>query len=167
MTLPLVVLAVMSLFAGFLGVPHSLGGSDRFARYLDPVFAPGEAQVLAEQANADQLAAGKKEGEQTNPTEYGFMGLSIAAAIAGWLLAGRFYRQADKGFVEPIQAVAPPVYNTLLNKYYVHEGYDYVFTGRRKLGGVRLGAMGLGEACSWFDANVIEPGTGQIGRAHV
>src|SRR5579859_3452118 len=38
MTGPLVVLAVMSLFAGFLGWPHSLGGSDQFARYLDPVF---------------------------------------------------------------------------------------------------------------------------------
>ena len=47
MTMPLVVLAVMSLFAGFLGWPHSLGGSDHFARYLDPVFSRGEANVLA------------------------------------------------------------------------------------------------------------------------
>ena len=45
MTMPLVVLAVMSLFAGFLGWPHSLGGSDRFAKFLEPVFA-GEAQSL-------------------------------------------------------------------------------------------------------------------------
>ena len=44
MTLPLVVLAVMSLFAGFLGWPHSLGGSDRFTKFLEPVFA-GEAQT--------------------------------------------------------------------------------------------------------------------------
>src|ERR1017187_8135560 len=46
MAMPLIVLAVMSLFAGFLGWPHSLGGSDRFARFLDPVFSRGEAQVL-------------------------------------------------------------------------------------------------------------------------
>src|SRR3954464_6071175 len=39
MTGPLIVLAVMSLFAGFLGWPHSLGGSDRFAKFLDPVFS--------------------------------------------------------------------------------------------------------------------------------
>ena len=51
---------------------------------------------------------------------------------------------ADKGYVEPIAAAAPPVYNTLLNKYYVDEGYDYVFTGRRKVGDVRLGVMGAG-----------------------
>jgi NADH-quinone oxidoreductase subunit L len=48
------------------------------------------------------------------------------------------------------------VYDVLFNKYYVDEGYDYAFTGRRKVGDVRLGTMGLGEASSWFDANVID-----------
>ncbi len=156
MTMPLIVLAVMSLFAGFLGWPHSLGGSDRFARYLDPVFARGEAQVLVEQGKAGQLAAGEKEEEHTSPVEYALMLLSVAAAVAGWMAASRFYREADRGYSEPINAVSPPVYNTLMNKYYVDEGYDYVFTGRRKLGGVRLGIMGLGEGSSWFDSHTID-----------
>src|SRR6202162_3505747 len=60
MTMPLVLLAVCSLFAGFLGWPRSLGGSDRFASFLDPVFAR-EAQVLREEGKAGQLAAGEKE----------------------------------------------------------------------------------------------------------
>src|SRR5512133_2021682 len=38
MTVPLMVLAVCSIFAGFLGVPHALGGSNRFERFLEPVF---------------------------------------------------------------------------------------------------------------------------------
>jgi NADH-quinone oxidoreductase subunit L len=156
MTGPLIVLAVMSLFAGFLGWPHSLGGSDRFARFLDPVFSRGEAQVLIEQGKGAQLAAGEKEEEHTGSTEYLLMFLSVAAAGTGWLMAGRAYRNADKGYSEPIAAAAPPVYNTLLNKYYVDEGYDYLFTGRRKLGGVRLGTMGLGEASSWFDSHVVD-----------
>ena len=156
MTGPLIVLAVMSLFAGFLGWPHSLGGSDRFARFLDPVFARGEARVLVEQGRAGELAAGEKEEEHTSSSEYLLMFLSVAAAVAGWGMAGRAYGQADKGYVEPLAAAAPPVYKTLVNKYYVDEGYDYVFTGRRKLGQVRLGAMGLGEASSWFDANVVD-----------
>jgi NADH-quinone oxidoreductase subunit L len=156
MTMPLVVLAVMSLFAGFLGWPHSLGGSDRFARFLDPVFARGEARVFVEEGKAGQLAAGKKEEEQTSPTEYLLMFLSVAAAGVGWFMAGRSYANADKGFVEPIAAASPPVYNTLLNKYYVDEGYDYVFTGRRKAGDVRLGVLGAGEASSWFDSNVVD-----------
>jgi NADH-quinone oxidoreductase subunit L len=156
MTMPLIVLAVMSLFAGFLGWPHSLGGSDRFARFLDPVFSRGEAQVLTEQGKGAQLAAGEKEEEHTSSTEYLLMFLSVAAAGAGWLMAGRAYRNADKGYGEPLAAAAPPVYKTLLNKYYVDEGYDYVFTGRRKLGNVRLGVMGLGEGSSWFDSHIID-----------
>ncbi len=156
MTMPLVVLAVMSLFAGFLGWPHSLGGSDHFARYLDPVFSRGEATVLAEQGKASQVAAGEKEEEHTSPTEYLLMFLSVAAGGLGWFMAGRAYGEADKGYIEPIEKASPPIYDALLHKYYVDEGYDYVFTGRRKLGGLRLGAMGLGEASSWFDANVVD-----------
>jgi len=168
MTMPLIVLAVMSLFAGFLGWPHSLGGSDHFARFLDPVFARGEARVMVEEGKASQLAAGEKEEEHTSPTEYVLMGLSVGAAILGWYMAGRSYREADTGYTEPIAAAAPPVYNTLLNKYYVDEGYDYVFTGRRKLGKVRLGAMGLGDASAWFDTNVVDAAvntTGWLTRA--
>ena len=103
-----------------------------------------------------QLAAGKKEEEHTDPLEYGLMFLSVAAAALGGGLAWRAYRQAGKGYAEPIATVAPPVYNVLYNKYFVDEGYDYLFTGRRKLGNVRLGVMGLGNASSWFDSKVID-----------
>jgi len=156
MTVPLIVLAAMCLVSGFLGWPRSLGGSDRFAHYLDPVFARGEVHVLAEQGKAEQVAAGEREEEHTSPIEYLLMFLSVAAAGVGWWMAGRSYANADKGYVEPIDAASPAVYKTLLNKYYVDEGYDYVFTGRRKLGKVRLGAMGLGDASYWFDAHVID-----------
>ncbi|MGC2476895.1 MAG: NADH-quinone oxidoreductase subunit L [Candidatus Sulfotelmatobacter sp.] len=161
MTMPLVVLAVMSLFAGFLGFPQSLARlvgihaeTNRFEAYLAPVFAR-EAPVFAKE-EPGQLAAGTKEEEKTSGPEYLLMILSVGAAALGWYMAGRSYRKAGKGYVEPINAISPPVYATLLNKYYVDEGYDYVFTGRKKLGGVRLGVMGLGEASSWFDANVID-----------
>src|SRR6201998_3892463 len=55
MTLPLVALALMSVFAGFLGWPHSLGGSDRFQHYLDPVFSRGEAQLFTAGGKSAQL----------------------------------------------------------------------------------------------------------------
>jgi NADH-quinone oxidoreductase subunit L len=102
------------------------------------------------------LYTGAKEEEHNSSTEWLLMGLSVGAAVLGAGIAWKYYRHADKGYTEPIAAAAPPVYNVLLNKYYVDEGYDYVFTGRRKLGDVRLGVMGLGEASSWFDANVID-----------
>jgi NADH-quinone oxidoreductase subunit L len=155
MTVPLIILAFCSLFAGFLGWPHSLMGSNRFEKFLEPVFAK-EAHVLRVEGEAGQLAAGKQEEEHTSGSEYLLMILSLGAAGLGWGMAWRSYRHADKGYVEPIAAAAPPVYNTLLNKYYVDEAYDYAFTGRRKIGSVRLGVMGLGEASSWFDAHIVD-----------
>ena len=155
MTVPLIILAVCAITAGWLGWPHSLGGSNRFEKFLEPVFAR-EAHVFQAEGEAAQLAAGRKEEEHTNPIEYGFMALSIAAAVAGFGLAWKYYRDAGKGYAEPIAEKALPVYTTLLNKYYVDEAYDYAFTGRRKVGDVRLGVMGLGEASSWFDSHVID-----------
>ncbi|MGB0032296.1 MAG: NADH-quinone oxidoreductase subunit L [Candidatus Sulfotelmatobacter sp.] len=154
MTAPLVVLALCAIVAGWLGWPHSLGGSDRFTTFLEPVFAT-EARVLQEEGRTGQLVAGVQEQHNTG-TEWLLMALSLAAAGIGWRMAWRSYRHADKGYTEPIAAAAPPVYDVLLNKYYVDEGYDYVFTGRRKLGDVRLGVLGLGEASSWFDTNVVD-----------
>jgi len=167
MTVPLVILAACAVCAGWLGWPHSLGGSDHFAKFLEPVFTQ-EAMVLQEEGKAAQLAAGAKEEEHTSPIEYALMLLSVGAAVVGWGMAWRAYREADKGYVEPIAAGAPSVYGVLLNKYYVDEGYDYAFTGRRKVGDVRLGAMGLGDASSWFDARVIDGtvnGAGWMTRA--
>ena len=146
MTVPLVILAFFSITAGYLGVSPSLGGSNRFEKFLEPVFA--------NHIEAGEATPASEEGPRG--TEYLLMFLSVAAAGAGWFMASRAYGNANKGFTEPIAVAAPPVYDALLNKYYVDEGYDYVFTGRRKVGDVRLGAMGLGGASSWFDANVVD-----------
>jgi NADH-quinone oxidoreductase subunit L len=162
MTLPLIVLAFFSIFAGFLGWPHSLGGSNRFEKFLAPAFEAEktEFQATGEQA---QLAAGKKEQEKTDPMEYLLMFASVGAAVAGWYAGKHFYAKADKGYREPIAAAAPPVYQTLYNKWYVDEAYDYLFTGRRKMGPLRLGAMGAGEAAWAFDANFVDGGVNGAG----
>jgi NADH-quinone oxidoreductase subunit L len=155
MTVPLMILAFCSIFAGWLGWPHSLGGSDRFGKFLEPVFAR-EATVLSEEGKAAQLAAGQKEEEHTSGTEYGLMFLSVAAGVVGWGMAWAAYRHANKGYVEPIEAGAKPLYTLLYHKWYVDELYDYLFTGRRKVGELRLGVLGLGEASAWFDMHVVD-----------
>lgn len=155
MTMPLMVLAFCSIFAGFLGWPHSLGGNDRFGKFLEPVFAR-EATVLQEEGKAAQVAAGQKEEEHTSGSEYGLMFLSVAAGLVGWGMAWRAYRHADKGYAEPIETASKPLYTVLYNKWFVDEGYDYAFTGRRELGKARLGVLGLGEASTWFDVHVVD-----------
>ncbi len=161
MTLPLVVLAACSVFAGYLGLPHSLGGSNRFEKFLEPVFAKEAHVMQAEEPK--QLAAGEKEEERTDPMEYGLMALSVGAAIVGLGLAYRAYAKAGKDYKEPIAEAAPPLYTVLYNKWFVDEGYDYVFTGRRKVGDVRLGVLGLGEASSWFDSKIIDGVVNDVG----
>src|SRR3954465_2173595 len=96
MTVPLIVLAAMSIFAGFLGWPHSLGGSDRFAKYLDPVFARAASQVLTEKGKSGLPAAGEGAEEHTSSSEYMLMLLSVAAAGVAWLITVRAYRHANK-----------------------------------------------------------------------
>src|ERR1017187_9197194 len=155
MTVPLVVLAICSLGAGYLGMPHSLGGSNRFEKFLEPVFAK-EAQVMVNEGAAAQVAAGEKQVEHTDPLEYALMFASVGAAIVGWWLAQRAYKNADKGYKEPINEISPRFYKTLFRKYYVDEIYDWVFTGRTKVGAVRLGMLGLGEGLWTFDANAID-----------
>jgi NADH-quinone oxidoreductase subunit L len=160
MTVPLMILAVCSIFAGFLGVPHALGGSNRFERFLEPVFvAEAHAPAAHAVAEVEQVAqaAPAEEAKHTDPMEYVLMVASVGAAALGLFMAGRSYKKAEKGYAEPINAVAPPLYRTLLNKWYVDEAYDYLFTGRRKIGGhIRLGAMGAGDALWTFDAKVID-----------
>src|SRR6266550_2107199 len=118
MTGPLVVLAICSIGAGWLSWPHSLGGSARLENFLEPVFAR-EAVVLQEEGKSAQLAAGEKEAENTDKSEYLLMILSLAAAIAGWGIASRAYRNAGKDYPEPIEVKVPPLYRVLYNKWFV------------------------------------------------
>ena len=68
MTVPLVVLALFSLFAGWLSWPHK---SRRF-RPVREIPRPGvrdRSQVFQQEGKAAQLAAGEKEEEHTSPIE--------------------------------------------------------------------------------------------------
>ena len=189
MTIPLIVLAIGSLFAGYLGFPQSLAKpfgihaqTNRFERFLEPVFnneaAGGEVATVAagHEAVAETAATGhaaaaetvaQHEAQEGGSAEYLLMGMSVLAGFVGWFAANRAYGKAGKGYTEPINTVAPPVYNALFHKYYVDEFNDYVFTGRKPLGPVRLGAQGLGNAFWKFDALAVDGavnGTGWLTR---
>src|SRR5215510_8159143 len=85
MTLPLILLALGSIFAGWLGWPHSLGGSNRFEAFLAPVFEAGAKPLQAcEQVSAPiEEARGAPAPEKSESGEYILMLASIAAAGAG------------------------------------------------------------------------------------
>ena len=119
MTVPLVVLAVLSLIGGWVGIPAFMGGSNRFAAWLAPVFAGGRdhGAALGHAAAAGHAVA----------TEWTLAGVSLALALLGLLLGWWVYaRRTD--IADSLRRLAGGrPYRLLANKYYVDEVYDAVF----------------------------------------
>ena len=108
MAIPLIVLAIGSVVAGYVGIPHALGGHNWIHGFLDPAFTLGavhEAEVHADTS-----------------MELMLMVLSSLVAIAGiGIAAFLFLKRPRKAAVTPTG-----VHKVLVNKYYVDEFYDAV-----------------------------------------
>ena len=127
MAFVLVVLAIGSVVAGFVGVPAALGGGNRIERFLHPSFVAepvtGQQQWEAAHAAApaDTHAEEPPAGEQTELT---LMALSTGLALAGIGLAAYFYLQRRD--TAALARRFSGAYTLLANKYYVDEAYDAV-----------------------------------------
>jgi NADH-quinone oxidoreductase subunit L len=109
---PLVTLAVLSIIGGWIAAPALWGGTDYFTSFLAPVLALPPGAEAVNEAAAHQL-------------EILLAIVAVASALLGWGVAYWFYiRQPGKP--EQIAKSVRPVYNTLLNKYYVDEFYSAV-----------------------------------------
>jgi len=113
MTLPLVLLAILSFVGGGLGIPESLGGSNAIERFLHPVFKDLDV-VVAEPAH---------RGHASEDLEFMLMGISVAIAVLG---IGWAYVMYVKNPALPRRLATRfrGVYTLLYNKYYVDEIYD-------------------------------------------
>jgi NADH-quinone oxidoreductase subunit L len=113
MAIALVVLAVGAVFAGYVGIPHALGGHNQIEAFLEPSF---HAAGVADAPAAVPVAA-------DTATELGLMGVSILVAFAGIGLATvLFLRRPD--LAGAMAARFSGVHRLLLHKYYVDEIYD-------------------------------------------
>jgi NADH-quinone oxidoreductase subunit L len=103
MTLPLIVLAVLSTVGGFLGIPHM----SWIEKWLEPV-----------------IPAHEGVGAVSATMEYVLMGVSLTGAIVGMAFANNMYRDLLKP-----AAWAKRwdwLHKTLENKWYVDEFYEKV-----------------------------------------
>jgi NADH-quinone oxidoreductase subunit L len=132
MALALIVLAAGSVLAGFVGVPHALGGHNRIEGFLEPAFeahamAPANEFTVSEgrpggaPAAAAEPAPGHEGGSE--PNEFLLMGISVGAAAAGIGLAMYFWL-ANRKAAANLARSASPIHTLLLNKYYIDELYD-------------------------------------------
>ncbi|MEK7365091.1 MAG: NADH-quinone oxidoreductase subunit L [Candidatus Deferrimicrobiota bacterium] len=118
MTVPLTILAVLSVAGGWIGIPAVLGGSNLFEHWLAPVFHP-------------VAAAGAAEGAVHHPAalEMWLMALSVAIALCGIGLAYFLYR-VRTGKPAEIAKQWPTLYDVVYHKYYIDEFYDWAVIRR-------------------------------------
>jgi len=123
MALALVVLALGSVLAGYLGIPHALGGGNAIGNWLAPSFSARSVTTLAtgQVAEAGQEAGETVGGERG--LELSLMVVSSIVALVGIALAA-FIWLKRREIADRIAAAFPGVYRLLLNKYYVDEVYD-------------------------------------------
>jgi NADH-quinone oxidoreductase subunit L len=116
MTVPLIILAILSAVGGFIGVPEALHGSHHLAEFMSPLYD------LAKTANPAAFG----HTSLSHSEEYMLMAVSVAAALISAIAAYVMYVQ--KGAVPaPDSEEKSGLQRAIYNKYYVDELYDSVF----------------------------------------
>jgi NADH-quinone oxidoreductase subunit L len=129
MAFALIVLAIGSVLAGYVGVPHGLGGHNELGAWLAPAFAaPAGAQAAAgvvpePGARSPEAEHGEGGDAGEEALELTLMSVSSGIAIAGIALAC-FVWMMRRDIADRMARSLAPIYRLLLNKYYVDELYD-------------------------------------------
>jgi NADH-quinone oxidoreductase subunit L len=170
MAIPLIILAIGSIVAGYVGVPHALGGSNRIETFLHPSFEVSEAAgrgvpTAAAAAPAEGLqtvaAQGEAHGAEAAHSDVGterlLMGISSGIAVAGIAIAFFFWYRRPSA-ADAMAARFRPIHRLLSNKYYVDEAYDAVVVQPIKM---------LSTSVLWkgIDAGVIDGAVNGTGMA--
>lgn len=118
MTLPLVVLAILSIAGGWVGIPHFLGGTAPFMTWLEPVFAQHGIAAAAAHGGAHEAL------KVDTTMEWLLAGASLAMGLLG-LLAGLLVYTGHSGIAESWRKAGGGwPHRVLLNKYYVDEACE-------------------------------------------
>lgn len=104
MTIPLVILAIGAVVAGYAGVPQILGGGNWIAHFFEPVL-------------------GHPHVKGTHAEELMVMGISVIVAFCGIFISWIFYSLKPE-IPKILATLFKGIYKTLWNKYYVDEFYD-------------------------------------------
>jgi len=113
MTVPLVILAILSVIGGYIGIPHTFGGGAHFDKFLTPVFHQAENII------------GSAEIHFTVTTEYVLMVACISSVLIGIFLAYHLYVRKPK-ILETVVDILSVLYKFVYNKYYIDELYNLI-----------------------------------------
>jgi NADH-quinone oxidoreductase subunit L len=117
MVLPLVVLAFLSAVGGFVGLPEVFGErANRIAAFLAPVIPP--VFLPGRETETHHLPVS---------SEWLLIGVSVAVALAGLLLAWKWYAKENGRPAAKLAASFPALYALVADKFRVDELYDVLF----------------------------------------
>jgi NADH-quinone oxidoreductase subunit L len=158
MTIPLQVLAVGSVVAGFAGIPHVIDVfhvGNRLERWLEPVLENAQATLFGA-AHATEHAASAVFAHVVHDTstELTLMAGSVLLAAVAILLAWKVFGGDAAAVDARIARSLGGLHTLVLNKYYVDEIYNKIF--------VRGLALGGGNALWANDRYVIDGGDGKV-----
>jgi|RhiMetdeSRZDD1v2_1073273.scaffolds.fasta_scaffold11103_11 NADH-quinone oxidoreductase subunit L len=115
MTLPLIVLAFLSIVGGWVGLPAVIAeNGNRIGRFLSPILVP----IAGHDAVHEALP---------HATEWLLMAVSVAVAAAGILLAWKWYAKEEGRVPARIAAAWPGLYSLVADKFRIDELYDFLF----------------------------------------
>jgi NADH-quinone oxidoreductase subunit L len=116
MAAALLVLALGSVVAGYVGVPHAVGGANRIEGYLAPSFGEADPAAAGAHGGGHAPSAGAS-------TELALMGVSSIVALAG-IGAAFFLFVSRRDAADALAARFARLHRLLARKYYVDELYD-------------------------------------------
>ena len=115
MTMPLIVLGLLSLVAGWLGLPAVFG---EHANVIGPFLAPVIAPIAGHEAAHEALP---------HATEWLLMAVSVAVAASGLYLAYQWYAKQGGRAPARLAASFPGAYALVADKFRIDELYDALF----------------------------------------
>jgi NADH-quinone oxidoreductase subunit L len=140
MTVPLMVLAVLSIIGGYIGVPHVLGGANHIHEFLAPVLGGGAEPAKAHAGISifsQAWASGGEAGGHSAALELIMMVVSVVIALIGIGIAYLFYVK-NPALPKMLAERWKGLYKLVFNKYYVDELYEILFIDSLKNLGTAL-----------------------------
>jgi NADH-quinone oxidoreductase subunit L len=111
MTIPLIVLAVLSVCGGWMAAPEFFGGVNHFEHFLAPVLSTAAEPAVA--------AASESSGSAILQA---LIGAPVIAGLLGFLLAWWFYIKSTEMPKKLAASLSGP-YKLLSGKYFIDELY--------------------------------------------
>ncbi len=158
MTIPLVVLAILSIVGGGFGFPSFTGLSHHLNDFLSPVFAGSTSRLV--------------HGHLSHTTEYLLIALAVAAASAAIYYAWKLF--VKEGITSPAEGEKlSPIRKLIYHKFYVDEFYDSLITKPLdrmssffysivEIKGIDAVVNGVGEMAKWTGGIIRKAQTGYV-----